>query len=115
MLMKITDLEENLLEVQLQIERMTDEQLTHMLLVQNSPTDKTRLGYVTSTSKTIFVKPTIPEPPHAYMDKGKVVIGGDVPTVAEPTQIPPTKREPPRCHHYGLSGHIRPMCRLLHA
>jgi hypothetical protein len=30
MLMKITDLEEKLLEVQLQIERLTDEKLTHM-------------------------------------------------------------------------------------
>jgi hypothetical protein len=33
MLMKIADLEEKLLEAQLQIERLTDEKLTHMLSV----------------------------------------------------------------------------------
>jgi hypothetical protein len=58
MLMKITDLEEKLLKAQLQIERLVDEKLTHMLSVSKSPTDKTELGYVASifdipsTSKT---------------------------------------------------------------
>jgi len=33
MLIKITDLEEKLLETELQIERLTDEKLTHMLSV----------------------------------------------------------------------------------
>jgi hypothetical protein len=84
MLIKITDLEEKMLEAQLQIER-----LTYMLLVQKSLTDKTGLGYVASTldipstPKTVFVKPTVPEPPHAYIDKGKTVIGGEDPVVAE--------------------------------
>jgi hypothetical protein len=65
--MKITDLEEKLLEAQLQIERLTDERSFHMLSVQKSSTDKTRLGYVASTSdipstsKTAFIKPTVPE------------------------------------------------------
>jgi hypothetical protein len=108
--MKITDLEVNLLEAQLQIERLTDQKLTHMLSVQKSPTDKIGLGYVASTSdissKTVFVKPTVPEPPPACMDKGKAVIGGDVSAVVEPTQMPPTKREPPICHQCGLSSHI---------
>jgi hypothetical protein len=89
MLIKITDLEGKLLEAQLQIERLTDEKLTHMLSVQKSPTDKTGLRYVASTSdipstsKTAFVKPTVPELPPACMDKGKAVIGGDVPAIAE--------------------------------
>lgn len=89
MLIKFTDLEGKLLEAQLQIERLTNEKLTHMLSVQKSPTDKTGLGYVSSTSdipstfKTVFVKPTVPELPPACMDKGKAVIGGDVPAVAE--------------------------------
>jgi hypothetical protein len=72
------------LETQLQLERVTDEKLTHMLSIQKSPTDMIGLGYVTSasdipsTSKTMFVKPTVPEP---CVDKGKEVIGGDVPAV----------------------------------
>jgi hypothetical protein len=56
-----------------------------MLSIQKSPTDKTGLGYVAplsdipSTSKIVFVKPTIPEPPLIVGDKGKHVIGGDIP------------------------------------
>jgi hypothetical protein len=119
MLMKITNLEEKQLETQLQIERLTDEKLTHMLSVHKSLTYRTGLGYVAftsdipSTSKNVFVKPTVPEPPPACMDKGKAIIGEDVLSVTEPTQMPPSKREPPICHQYGLSGHIRPKCRLL--
>jgi len=60
MLIKITDLEEKLLETELRKERLTDEKLTHMLSVQKSPTNKTGIGYVASTSKTAFVKPTVP-------------------------------------------------------
>jgi hypothetical protein len=64
MLIKINDLEERLLETQLQLERVSNEKLIHMLSIQKCPTDKTRLGYVPpstsdipSTSYTIFVKP----------------------------------------------------------
>jgi len=66
-LFKIQDLEDKLLETQLQLERVTDEKLTHMLSIQKSPTDLTGLGYVAppsdipSTSRTIFVKHTVPE------------------------------------------------------
>jgi hypothetical protein len=121
MLIKITDPEKKLLEAQLQIERLTNEKLTHMLSVQKSPTNKTGLGYVASTSdipstsKTVFVKPTVPELLPACMDRGKAIIGGDVLTITEPTQKPPTMRGPPICHHCGLSGHIRPKCPLLKA
>jgi hypothetical protein len=58
LLLKIQDLEEKLLEKQIQLERVTDEKLTHMLSIQKSPTNKTRLGYVAppsnipSTSRT---------------------------------------------------------------
>jgi hypothetical protein len=116
--MKITDLEEKLLETQLQIERLSDEKLTHILSIQKSLTDKTRLRYVAytfdipSTSKTMFVKPTVPEPPPACVDKRKAVIGGDVPAIAKATQKPPTIRGPPICHHYDLSCHIQPKCSL---
>jgi hypothetical protein len=40
---------------------------------------------IPSTSKTVFVKPTVPEPLTNYVDKGKEVIGGDVPAVAKAT------------------------------
>jgi hypothetical protein len=50
LLLKIQDLEEKLLETQLQFERVTDEKFTHMLSIQKNLTDKTRLGYVASTS-----------------------------------------------------------------
>jgi hypothetical protein len=71
LLLKIQDLEEKLLETQLQLERVTDEKLTHM------PTDKTGLGYVISssdipsTSRIVFVKPIVLEPPSISPNKGK--------------------------------------------
>jgi len=56
-----------------------------MLSIQKSPTDKTGLGYVVpssevpSTSKIVFVKPTVPEPPLTTEDKGKDKVKDDVP------------------------------------
>jgi hypothetical protein len=121
LLLKIQGLEEKLLETQLQLERVTDEKLPHMLSIQKSPTDKTGLGYVASssdipsTSRTVFIKPTAPMPPSVGLDKGKEVIDGDVPASAVVTQKPPIIRRPPICQHCGLSGHIRPQCSLLKA
>jgi hypothetical protein len=69
LLLKVQELEEKLLETQLQLERVTDEKLTRMLSIQKSLNDKTGLGYVASSSdipsssKTVFVKPTVPELP----------------------------------------------------
>jgi hypothetical protein len=117
LLFRIQELEEKLLETQLQLERVTDEKLTLMLSIQKSPTDKTGLGYVApssdvpSTSKTIFVKPAVPEPPPTAEDKGKDKIIGDVPG----TQKPPSINRSPICHHCSLSGHVRPQCSLLKA
>jgi hypothetical protein len=91
--------------------------LTHMISIQKSPTDKTGLGYVAppsntpSTSRTVFVKPAVPEPPPTVKDKGKDKIDGDVPG----TQKPPSFGKCPICHHYGLSGHVRPQCSLFKA
>jgi hypothetical protein len=72
LLLKI--LEEKLLETPLQLERVTGEKLTHVLSIQKSPIDKTRLGYVAPssdipTSRIVFVKPTVPEPPLTIVDK----------------------------------------------
>jgi hypothetical protein len=117
LLLKVQELEEKLLETQLQLERVTDEKLTRMLSIQKSPTDKTGLGYVApssdapSSSKTVFVKPTVSEPPPIVEDKGKDKVNGDVPGTQEPHSI----RRPPICHHYGLSGHVHPQCSLLKA
>jgi hypothetical protein len=113
LLLKIQDLEQKLLETQLQLERVIDEKLTHMLSIQKCPTDKTGLGYVAftydipSTSKIVFINPTVLEPPPACVDKGKAVIGGEDPVGTEIIKKPPIKRSPPICHNCGVSGHIR--------
>jgi hypothetical protein len=117
MLCKILELEEKLLETQLQLERVTDEKLTHMLSIRKSPIDKTGLGYVAphsdtpSTSRTIFVKPAVPEPPPTVEDKGKDKLNRDI----LGTQKPPSIRKSSICHHCGLSGHVRPQRSFLKA
>jgi hypothetical protein len=115
LLRKIQELEEKLLETQLQLERVTNEKSTHMLSIQKSPTDKTGLGYVAppsdtpSTSRTVFVKPAVPETPPTIEDKRKDKINGDVPS----TQKPPSIIKSNICHHCGLSGHVRPSAPFL--
>jgi hypothetical protein len=85
-----------------------------MLSIQKSPTDNTGLKYVASssdmpsTSKNVFVKPTVSEPPSTGLDKGNGVIDRDVSISPKATQKPPIIRRSPICHHCGLSGHIRP-------
>jgi hypothetical protein len=82
LLHKIQELEEKLLETQLQLERVTDEKLTRMLSIQKSQTDKTGLGYVAPpsdtpfTSRSVFVKPAVPEPSPTIEDKDK--LNGDI-------------------------------------
>jgi hypothetical protein len=73
MLKKINELEERLLETQLQLERISDQKLTHMLSIQKCPTNEIGLGYVPtsdtpSTSKTIFMKLVIPDTPRPKVD-----------------------------------------------
>jgi hypothetical protein len=81
-----------------------------MLSIQKSPTDKTGLGYVAPpsdtpyTSRTVFVKPAVPEPPPTVEDKGKDKLNGDI----TGTQKPPSIRKSPICHHCGLSGMFDP-------
>jgi len=72
LLLRIQDLKEKLLETRLQLERVTDEKLTRMLSIQKSPTDKTGLGYVAPfSSKTIFLKLAVLEPPPLLKIKGR--------------------------------------------
>jgi hypothetical protein len=117
LLLRIQELEEKLLETQLQFERVVNEKLTRMLSIQKSPTDKTGLGYVApstdtpSTSNTVFVKPTVPEPLPTAEDKGKDKINDDVPGTQKPHSI----RRSLICHHCGLSGHVWPQCSHLKA
>jgi hypothetical protein len=122
LLLKIQELEEKLLETQLQLERVTDEKLTR---IHKSPTDMTGLGYVAPssdtpfTSKTVFVKPAVPEPPPTVEDKGKDKVNDDVPGTQKPIRrygrSSHSIRRPPICHHCGLSGHVCPQCSLLKA
>jgi hypothetical protein len=117
LLFRIQELEEKLLETQLQLERVTDEKLTHILSIQKSPTDRTGLGYVAPssdapyTSKTVFVKPAIPEPPPTAEDKGNDKVNDDVPGTQKRHSI----RRSPICFHCGLSGHVCPQCSLIKA
>jgi hypothetical protein len=110
LLRKIQELDEKLQETQLQLERVTNEKLTHMLSIQKSPTDKIGLGYVAppydtpSTFRTVFVKPAVPESPPTVEDKRKDKLNEDVPG----TQKSPSIRRSPICHHCGLIGHVRP-------
>jgi hypothetical protein len=101
----------------LQLERVSDEKLIHMLFIQKFPTDKTGLGYVSlstsdipSTSQTIFVKPVIPKSPPSIVDKGKTVMDGEVPAIPHPPIKLPIRRKSPTCHHCGEPGHIKPKC-----
>jgi hypothetical protein len=117
MLIKINDLEDRLLETQFQLERVSDEKLTHMLSIQTCPTDKTKLRYVPisisdtpSTSKTIFVRTVILESPPPRMDKGKTVMEREVPFNPQPLIKLPIMKKPPTCYHCGKLGHIRPNC-----
>jgi hypothetical protein len=56
-----------------------------MLSIQKSPHDKIGLGYVASSSdipsssKTVFVPPTVPELPPIIEDKQKEKVNDDVP------------------------------------
>jgi hypothetical protein len=117
MLMKINDLEERLLETQLQLDRVSDEKLNHLLSIQKCPTDKTGLGYVPpstsdipSTSQTIFVKPVIPESPPSIVDRGKTDMDGEVPVIPQPPAKLHIRRKPLKCHHCGEPRHIMPNC-----
>jgi len=47
-----------------------------------------------ATSMTVFVKPTVLEPPLACVDKGKTVIVREVLATVKATTKSPTKRSP---------------------
>jgi hypothetical protein len=102
LLHKIIDLEDKLMEVQLQLEKFSDNKLAQMLTEQNCSSEKTGLGYVAttdpsniaSTSKKVFVKASVLGSQNACQDKAKTTVPKNLPT----------------CHHCGMEGHIRPNC-----
>jgi len=93
LLQKIIDLEDKLMKVQLQLEKFSNKKLAQMLTRQKCSSDKTGLGYVAttdasniaSTSKTMSVKPSVPDSKNACGDRGKTIVPKSLPT----------------CHHYG--------------
>jgi hypothetical protein len=52
---------------------------------------KDRSSNIVSTSKIVFMKPTILEPQIAYVDKGKDIIGEEVKIFEEPIKNLPTR------------------------
>jgi hypothetical protein len=114
LLLRIQELEEKLLKTQLQLERVTNEKLTRMLSIQKSPTDTTGLGYVSSssedpsTSKTVFVKPTVPEPPPSVEDKGKDKVNDDGPGTLQPHSIRRPPYLPPLWLKWACSSSVLP-------
>jgi hypothetical protein len=102
LLQKITHLEDKLMEVQLQLEKFSNNKLAQMLTGQKCSSEKTGLGYVAttnasniaSTSKTKFVKPSVLDSQNACGDRGKTIVPKSLPT----------------CHHCGMVGHIKPNC-----
>jgi hypothetical protein len=120
LLQKIKDLEDELVEAQLMLEKFTDNKLSHMLSGQKCTLDKTGIGFVATTnyvvsniassSKTVFVKPKVEEPRDACMDKSKVIVGDEAKVIVQPVKKPPNKRSLPTYYHCGIIGHIRPHC-----
>jgi hypothetical protein len=115
LLQKITDLEDKLMDAQLQLEKFSDNKLAQMLTGQECSSDKTGLGYaatnssnIASTSRTVFMKPSGPEPPN---DKGKAIMvscENDNTTPAKSEHS--TERSLLTRHHCEMLGHIRPNC-----
>jgi hypothetical protein len=114
---RIKNLEDELIESQLQLERFSYDKLIQMLKGRKHSSDKSGLGFdkyvasnIASSSKTVIVKPKIAEPLDACVDKGKEVV------VDESANIKPIvpvlkhskKRSLPTCFQCGITGHIRP-------
>jgi len=56
------------------------------------------------------VKPVIPESPPSSLDKGNIVMDGEVPVIPQPLAKLPIRRKPSTCHLFSELGHIRPKC-----
>jgi hypothetical protein len=104
-------LEDKLVDAQLQLEKFSDNMLAQMLTGHKCSSDKIGLRYlatiddsnIASTSKTVFVKPSVPKPQNACEDKGKAIV-----ISCENANINPTRpkhsttRRLPTYHHCGM-------------
>ena len=102
---KIKNLEVEFSQARTQIEKMSSAKLDEVLSAQKPSSNKTSLGYVVSSgpsfstasgSMTVFV------PQSEKGNKG----------MKFKTDLTNSKSfaKPHGCHHYGVSGHIRPNC-----
>jgi hypothetical protein len=83
---KVKCLEDELIELQSHLKKISNDKLVQMLNDQKYSSDKYGLGFDkfpassshdVSTSRNVFVKPEISEPHVACLDKGKSVIVHD--------------------------------------
>ena len=100
---KVKNLEVELSQARTQIERMSSAKLDEVLSAQKPNFDKTGLGYVVSSSpssSTASRSRIVFEPQFEKGDKG----------MKSKTDLTNSKSvvRPHVCHHYGVSGHIRP-------
>ena len=102
---KVKNLEKELSQARTQIDRMSSAKLDEVLSAQNPSSDKTGLGYAVSSSPSssmAFGSRTVFVPQSEIGDKG----------MKSKTDLAKSKSfvRPHVCHHYGVSGHIRPNC-----
>ena len=132
---KTKKLEVELFQVRAQIERSSSAKLDEMLSIQKSASDRTGLGYGTSSSNTASTSTTIFVPSASNteientdvkislasenLDKGKSILGAPPKLQKKDAKIPKAKKansQKPKqkkqhlCHHCGATGHTRPNC-----
>jgi hypothetical protein len=115
LLQKITDLEDKLMDAQLQLEKLSENNIARMLTGQKCSSDKTGLGYVATdssniatTSRTVFLKPSGSEPQN---DKGKnIMVSCENDNITPAKFEHSTEKSLPTCHHCGMMRHIRQNC-----
>ena len=126
---KVKNLEFELSVAREQIDRSASSKLDHILSVQKSPFNKTRLGFVeiinvSAPNSTIFVPSSSFEPPVSEVVKPLEVTPPRKISVelkeSKPKQSILSKdksHDKPAwvCHFYGKSGHIHPNCYKLQA
>ena len=132
---KTKELETELSQVRVQLERTSSVKLDEMLNIQKLALDRTGFGYdlsfsnIASTSTTVFVPPATNieiektdvkiSLASENLDKGKSILGAppkldkkDVknPKAKKTNFQKPKQKKQHLCHHYGAAGHTRPNC-----
>ena len=132
---KTKELETELSQVRVQLERTSSAKLDKMLNIQKFALDRTGLGYGLSSSNTASTSTTVFAPPVSNteientdvkiglagenLDKGKSILGAppkldkkDIknPKAQKANSQKPKQKKQHLCHHYGADGHTRPNC-----